>query len=83
MYTFCSGQAVAGALPEAGATPAGERISARRLVGLLEAVMTLGYVAAVALPPNAAVNAAARSVAGRGVEVPARGGQLRVAPSRL
>jgi hypothetical protein len=45
--------------------------------------MTLGYVAAVALPPNAAVNAAARSVAGRGVEVPARGGQLRVAPSRL
>jgi hypothetical protein len=42
MYTFCSGQAVAGALPEAGATPAGERISARRLVGLLEAVLTLG-----------------------------------------
>ena len=44
-----------------------------------------GYEAVLALPPNAAVNAAARSVAGRafgrrpGVEVPTRGRQLGVA----
>jgi hypothetical protein len=83
MYTFCSVQAVAGALPEAGATPAGERLSARRLVGLLEAVLTLGIRSRDGAAAERGVNAAARSVAGRGVEVPARGGQLRVAPSRL
>jgi len=40
-----------------------------------------GYEAVLALPPNAAVNAAARSVAGRGVQVPACGRQP--APRRV